>query len=65
VIDKPCEGTSNGDVPDPTHCGRFYKCNYGRVVARIKCPANSAFNIDKKKCDWRAAVECGDRPMLT
>lgn len=65
VIDKPCESASNGDVPDPTHCGRFYKCNYGRVVARIKCPANSAFNPDKKKCDWRAAVECQDRPMLS
>ncbi|RUS87928.1 hypothetical protein EGW08_004344, partial [Elysia chlorotica] len=23
IVDKPCEGTSNGDVEDPSHCGRF------------------------------------------
>ncbi|KAK7009239.1 hypothetical protein BgiMline_000744 [Biomphalaria glabrata] len=64
IVDKPCEGTSNGDVSDPTHCARFYKCNYGRVVARIRCPSNSAFNEAKKKCDWRANVQCGDRPIF-
>lgn len=64
IVDKPCEGTSNGDVQDPTHCARFYKCNYGRVVARIRCPSNSAFNPEKKKCDWRANVDCGGRPFF-
>ncbi|CAL1527006.1 unnamed protein product [Lymnaea stagnalis] len=64
IVDKPCEGTSNGDVGDPTHCARFYKCNYGRVVARIRCPSNSAFNEEKKKCDWRANVDCGARPIF-
>ncbi|BFZ02335.1 hypothetical protein BsWGS_05374 [Bradybaena similaris] len=63
IVDKPCEGTSNGDVADPGHCARFYKCNYGRVVARIRCPANSAYNEEKKKCDWRANVDCGGRPI--
>ncbi|CAG5128760.1 unnamed protein product [Candidula unifasciata] len=64
IVDKPCEGTSNGDVGDPGQCARFYKCNYGRIVARIRCPANSAFNEEKKKCDWRQNVDCGDRPMF-
>ncbi|XP_050401429.2 peritrophin-1 [Patella vulgata] len=62
IIDKPCEGTKNGDVADPRNCARFYKCNYGRVVARVKCPSNSHFSDIKHKCDWRANVECGSRP---
>ncbi|ESO88173.1 hypothetical protein LOTGIDRAFT_234723 [Lottia gigantea] len=62
IIDKPCEGTKNGDVSDPRNCARFYKCNYGRVVARVKCPSNSHFNDIEHKCDWRANVECGSRP---
>ncbi|XP_076465717.1 uncharacterized protein LOC143297319 isoform X1 [Babylonia areolata] len=65
IKDKPCEGTGNGDVADPTHCRRFYKCNYGRVVARIKCPPNSAFSVEKNKCDWKSGVDCGDRPMMS
>lgn len=64
TIDKPCTGTSNGDVADMNHCGRFYKCNYGRVVARIKCPSGSAFSQKKRRCDWRASVQCGERPMM-
>ncbi|XP_064609457.1 peritrophin-1-like [Liolophura sinensis] len=63
VIDVPCEGTKNGDVADHTHCARFYKCNHGRVVARIKCPSGSAFSTIKNKCDWLASVECGERQL--
>ncbi|KAL8560938.1 hypothetical protein ACOMHN_019922 [Nucella lapillus] len=65
IKDKPCEGTGNGDVADPSHCRRFYKCNYGRVVARIKCPPNSAFDVERLKCDWKSEVDCQDRPMLS
>lgn len=61
IIDIPCEEIKNGDVPDKTNCGRFYKCNHGRVVARIKCPAASAFSVKKNKCDWRANVDCEGR----
>ncbi|XP_005092055.1 uncharacterized protein LOC101847244 [Aplysia californica] len=64
IVDKPCAGFSNADVSDPTNCARFYKCNYGRVVARIKCPNSSAFNAEKRKCDWRANVDCQDRPIF-
>jgi len=65
VLDAPCAGvgSTNADVPDPTHCRRFYKCNYGRVVARVTCPSNSAFHAEKRKCDWRAAVDCQTRPL--
>ncbi|XP_014775642.1 protein obstructor-E [Octopus bimaculoides] len=63
TIDKPCAGTEFGDVPDINNCGRFYKCNHGRVVARIKCPAGSAFSLEKLRCDWRASVICGERPL--
>ncbi|XP_064609455.1 peritrophin-1-like [Liolophura sinensis] len=63
VIDQPCEGKKNGDVADETHCLRFYKCNHGRIVARIRCPSGSGYSTIKNKCDWLANVDCDSRPI--
>lgn len=63
IIDQPCEGKKNGDVADESHCLRFYKCNHGRIVARIRCPSGSGYSKIKNKCDWLANVDCDSRPI--
>ena len=48
---------SNGFIPDPNNCQKFYQCLNG-TLHTFSCPAGTLFDADMNVCNWASSAKC-------
>ena len=49
---------------DPYVCNKYIRCNHG-YAQKFKCSKNTAWDKEKKMCNWVETVECGARELYS
>nr|XP_036232671.1 peritrophin-1-like [Bactrocera oleae] len=53
----PKEQTDVVQIPSPSNCGIFYKCERGRPIVN-KCPQGLHYNKRIMVCDYPSSAQC-------
>ena len=49
---------------DPYVCNKYIRCNHG-YAQKFKCSKRTAWDKDKKMCNWVETVDCGARELYS
>nr|XP_031836013.1 peritrophin-48-like [Nomia melanderi] len=55
-----CPAHGNVDIPDPTNCYQYYRCEDGKKTLR-RCEPGRAFDEYKRMCVWWTLAICNTR----